>query len=153
MIIEYAGIADRQVGTGTVHEVRAWWQVDKEDGGKVKRAASAAVREAVGEGGTVAFESWDVDTYNTPRLNAMIRVRVRTADQVAARKELASRRYTECEGRGTDGKGCGNQPGEVVHLRESDIEQPLCYSCRKDLPAGSYQVRHWIKSGGRIQLN
>lgn len=151
MIIEYAGTADRQVGTGTIHQVRAFWTAGKDDDGNVKRAAGKAVRDVVGKGGSVAFESWDMSTYSHPQLNAMIYVRVMTDAQVKRRAELKARRYTTCEGKnGT----CAHQaPGEVVRVDDAGTELALCYGCRTALPKGSYQVVHWIKSDGRIQVN
>lgn len=149
MIIEYAGRAGRQVGTGTVHEVRAWWNAISDEEGAVKRAATAAVRKEVGKGGSVAFESWDMSTYSHPQINAMVRVRVLTDEQVARRKELKTRRYTTCGG---NGGRCTSTPGEVVRVSEG-VEQALCYGCRTALPKGSYQVVHWIKADGRVQIN
>lgn len=149
MIIEYAGQADRQVGAGVVHEVRAWWNVNQDTQGEVKRAASAAVRKEVGKGGSVAFESWDMSTYSHPQLNAMIRVRVLTDEQVKARRELKDRRYSACDG---DGDECSNVPGRLVRVDEKGTEKALCYTCLRTLPKGTYQVLHWIKADGRLQL-
>jgi len=147
MIIEYAGIAKFQVGSGTVHEVRAWWNANDDKEGKVKRAAIEAVREATRSFDTLTFDSWDMSTYSTPQINAMIRIRERSPEQVAAREELKSRRYTAC---GSD--GCGEFPGEVVQVADG-TEKPLCYGCRTALPQGSYQVKHWIQRDGRVQIN
>lgn len=153
MIIEYIGVADRFAGAGVVHTVRAIWNATTDKEGDVKRKATAAVRKVVGKGGSVAYESRDMDTHGWPTLAAIVNVRVLTEDQVSARKELKSRRYTGCEGPGEDGEGCGQFPGEVVHLRESDTEQALCYGCRTGLAPGSYKVRHWIQRDGRVQIN
>lgn len=144
VIIEYKGLADRWAGTGVVHEVRAWWNVNEDDEGAVKRAASKAVREEVGKGGSVTFESWDMSTYKTPQLDALVRVRVLTPEQVDHRKELKTRRYAECA-------ICGTPPGELVLLEDGE-EHPLCYSCRRGLQ-GKYQVVHWIKADGKVQIN
>jgi hypothetical protein len=146
MNIEYIGVNDRQVGTGTLHKVHAYWSAGEDENGEVKRAASAAVRKVVGKGGSVAFSSMESDSYNYPQFNAVILVRVLTDAQVAARKELKSRRYTECD-------GCGQFPGQVVHLRESDTEEALCFTCFRALPSGTYQVRHYIQRDGRVQIN
>ncbi|MER6605729.1 hypothetical protein ABT282_07390 [Streptomyces sp. NPDC000927] len=148
MIIEYKGIADRYAGTGVVHEVRAWWNAIQDDEGAVKRAASKAVRDVVGKGGSVTFDSWDMSTYSSPQLNAMVRVRVLTSEQMAARKELRERRYTECGGCKRD------HPGQVVR-RENGSEQAVCYACWGEIKGTgeACQVLHWIKADGRVQIN
>lgn len=151
MQIEYVGVNDRQVGTGTLHKVHAFWTAGRDDDGAVKRAASAAVRKVVGKGGSVTFSSWEVGTYKHPHLDAVILVRVLTDAQVTARKELQSRRYSVCEGKNAT---CTHQaPGEVVLVKDTGAELALCYGCRTALPKGSYQVKHWIKSDGRVQIN
>jgi hypothetical protein len=153
MIIEYVGKADRWAGSGTVHEVRAFWTVGRDKDGAVKRAAIEAVREATRSMGTLTFESWDMSTYSHPQLNAMIRIRERSAEEVAAREELKSRRYTTCEGPGEDGDGCEETPGEVVHVKAENVDRPLCYGCRRLIPDGGYKVMHWIQRDGRVQIN
>lgn len=143
MIIEYRGKANRWAGTGEVHEVAAWWNVNDTTHGKVKRAAVDAVR-AEGAWASVTFESWDMSTYSTPQLNALIRVRCLTSQEVDREKELKSRRYTKCD-------GCGKFPGEVVRVADGS-EQALCFTCQNKLPNGSYKVLHWIKADGRLQI-
>lgn len=150
---DYVRVSERQVGTGTLHTVHAFWDAVRDDQGAVKRAASAAVRKAVGRGGSVTFESWEVDSFKHPSMNASVQVRVLSDADVKRIRELKSRRYTACEGPGTDGKGCASAPGEVVRVDDAGTEQALCYGCRTALPKGSYQVRHWIKADGRIQIN
>lgn len=146
MHVEYKGQADYQVGTGIVHEVRAFWTAGRDEPGTVKRAASAAVRKEVGKGGSVTFESWDMDTYNSPSLAAIVRVRVLTDEQVAARKELRERVYDKCELCDTA------SASEVVELKEDGTEHAMCYSCRRGLQ-GPYQVKHWINKHGKVQIN
>lgn len=146
MIIEYAGRADKWAGTGEVHEVRAWWNARTDSQGDVKRAASAAVRKEVGKGGSVAFESWDMSTYNHPQINAMIRVRVLTDQQVKHRKELKERVYKGC-----DGSGCKSAPGQVVRLVDG-TEAALCFGCWNPLRGTGVKVLHYINKYGRIQL-
>jgi hypothetical protein len=151
--IEYIGVNDRQVGTGTLHKVHAFWTAGRDDDGAVKRAASAAVRKVVGKGGSVTFSSWEVGTYKHPHLDAVILVRVLNDAQVTARRELQSRRYTQCDGTDTGGFRCTDTPGEVVLVKDTGSELALCYGCRTNLPKGGYQVRHWIQSDGRVQIN
>lgn len=145
MIIEYKGQADRQVGTGTVHEVRAFWNSMRDDEGVVKRDASKAVRDVVGKSGSVTFESWDLDTFKSPSLAAIVRVRVLTDEQVERRKRLKAARYDKC------GICTTNDAGQLV-LWGDGSEQPLCYICMKGL-GEKYQVVHYIKADGRLQLN
>lgn len=146
MIVEYRGVADRQVGSGTAHEVRAFWTSGQGSEGDVKRGASKAVRDVVGEGGSVAFESWDLDTCNFPTLAALIRVRVLTDEQVAARKELRGRRYTVCA-------VCVNAPpGELVRMLSDGTERPVCYPCSRGLQ-GKCQVVHWINKDGKVRIS
>lgn len=143
---EYKGLASQWSGIGDVHEVRVFWNSTRDPEGGVERAASKAVREVVGKGGSVTFDSWDVDTYKSPSLAAIVRVRVLTDEQVTARKELKARRYTVCA-------VCDNAPpGEIVRLLADGTEHPMCYSCRRGLQ-GPHQVIHWIKANGRIQVN
>lgn len=143
---EYKGLASQWSGIGDVHEVHVFWNSTRDPEGGVERAASKAVREVVGKGGSVTFDSWDVDTYKSPSLAAIVRVRVLTDEQVTARKELKARRYTVCA-------VCDNAPpGEIVRLLEDGTEHPMCYSCRRGLQ-GPHQVIHWIKANGIIQVN
>lgn len=144
--VEYKGLADRWSGAGDVHEVRAFWNSIRDPEGDVKRAASKEVRKVVGKGGSVTFDSWDMDTHKNPSLAATVRVRVLTDEQVTARKELKARIYTVCA-------VCDKEPpGEIVRLLADGTEHPMCYSCRRGLD-GKYQVVHWIKADGRIQVN
>jgi hypothetical protein len=152
MHVEYIGVNDRQVGTGTLHKVHAHWESTKTEKGEVKRAASAAVRKVVGKGGSVTFSSWTVGNYNAPRMDAAILVRVLTDAQVAARKELKSLRFTECEGPGADGKGCGKFPGQVVRMTDG-TEQPLCFDCWNPMRGTGVKVMHYIQRDGRVQIN
>lgn len=148
MIIEYAGTADRQVGHGTIHQVRAWWNVNDTTEGRIKRAAIEAVREGTRTASLVEYVSMDMSTYNTPQLNAMVYVRVVPQSVADRRAKLKTRTYTTCAG--GDGT-CKGTPGELVRIADGS-EVPLCYGCRTGLAAGSYQVVHWIKSNGKLQL-
>lgn len=153
MHIEYIGVNDRQVGTGTLHKVHARWNSTETEAGEVKRAASAAVRKAVGKGGSVSFSSWEVGNYHAPRMDAVILVRVLTEAQMERREELKFRRYTQCNGTDLGGFRCTDTPGELVRIKATGEEQPLCGDCRSNLESGSYQVVHYIQRDGRVQIN
>lgn len=176
MIVEYKGVADRWAGPGGVHEVRAWWNVYENTEGQVKRAAVDTLTPANGVvvTGTAEVIGMDTDTYSTPQLNAMVRIRVLTAAELATRTELRARVYRRCD-------GCGNdQPGYLVrrltgadtdvrveqsHELEgggtvhrvtfgkvpSDAELALCYSCWHPIKADC-KVLHWIKADGKLQV-
>lgn len=146
MIIEYVGIADRQVGTGTIHEVRAWWNVRHDTEGRVKRAAIEAVREAKKTFNALSFDSWDMSTHDTPQINAMIRIRELSTAEVARRKELTSRRYNTCDGCGTNG------PGQLVRMHADGTERALCYQCWNPVKS-TCKVLHWIDKHGKLQVN
>ena len=74
---EYIGAADRSAGEGWLYEVRVFWRAVAEDSsGKAKRAARAAVKAEHPDATTIKFSSWDLDTYNTPQLGAIMRYRV-----------------------------------------------------------------------------
>jgi hypothetical protein len=145
MIIEYAGVADRWAGDGVVHNVRAWWNVNETVQGAVKRAAVRAVRDALEDPGHVAVIGMDTCTYGTPQLNALVRVRVRTHEEVAHRAELLTRRYPCCV-------GCvGPGAGYLVRMHADGAERALCFTCW-DPVRGACKVLHWIKADGRLQL-
>ena len=146
MIVEYAGIADRWAGPGVVHNVRAWWNVNHDSEGRVKRAA---LNTLCPENGVVVLghaEVIDMDmcTSNHPNLNAMVRIRVLTPEQVARCKELKKRCYTRCD-------GCGSHPGQVVRMHADGTERALCYGCWNPVKS-TCKVLHWIKSDGRLQI-
>lgn len=142
--VEYIGLADRQVGVGDVHEVRAHWHSVRDSEGDVKQSVSMAVRGKIGKGGSAVFDSWEVDTYKSPSLSAIVRVRVLTDEQLARRKELKSRRYHKCA-------LCPGEPVELVR-RQDGTEQPLCFYCRRGL-GEEYQVTHWINRDGKLHIN
>lgn len=146
MIIEYAGRAERHVGWGITHEVRAWWNVNLDSDGTVKRAALDAVRAEVAEGYHVEYVSRDMSTYNTPRLDAMYLVRVLSPEQTAQRAELRTRRYTSCT---TD--TCPEQPGYLVRMDADGTERALCYGCWAPIKS-TCKVLHWIKADGNLQV-
>lgn len=140
--VEYAGLADRWSGPGTVHEVRAWWNVNQASVGKVKRAAMKEVQGQVT--GHVEYVGMDMSTYNTPNLNAMIRIRVLTTAEVAKRAELKTRVYRTCDKCGSE------QPSEVVRMDADGTEKALCYACWHPVKR-SCKVLHWINKYGKIQ--
>lgn len=165
--VEYAGPASRQVGNLPCYDVRAWWTVvGDRTAGNVKRAASRELKRHVAAD-HVEFVSWDVGTYNSPRLDAMITFRVLTAEQFADRRELRARVYTTCD-------ECHNaQPGYVVlaltadetrveQLSEHEYtvatgrfptgdERALCHSCWHPI-RDTCKVLHWINRNGRVQI-
>jgi hypothetical protein len=144
---EYAGPASRQVGTLPCYDVRAWWTVrDGRTEGHVKLSAGHELKRHV-RADHVEFVHMDMDTYGSPRINAMITFRVLTHEQFAARAELRTRVYKNC-----DGDGCTREPGQLVRMDADKSERALCYTCWKPLcDAGACQVLHWIKSNGRVQ--
>jgi hypothetical protein len=145
VIIEYAGVADRWTGWGVVHEVRAWWSANQDSQGAVKRAAVAAVLAEVGSTDRAEFASWDMSTYSTPQLNAMVRVRVLTAEEWARRKELRSRRCTRCDKCGCD------HPGQLVTIDGVSTALALCFGCWHPIRERC-KVLHWIKANGKLQV-
>lgn len=155
MQVEYVGPADRHVGSGRTHEVRAWWNSVHTDEGAVKRAACRAVREELGPERAHKAEVSHMDTgyYHAPNMDSLIRVRVLTEAEADERAELRSRVYLLCD-------VCdGPEPCEVRSVategpvRESG-EQPctelaVCYRCSLDL-RGRSSVLHWLNSRGQI---
>lgn len=85
MIVEYAGPAERSAGPGWLHKARAWWNVNSEDQGEVKRAVIRAVKAEVPEGSKVTFVDWYMDTSTHPTINAWPSVRVIPPEQEAER--------------------------------------------------------------------
>ena len=141
---EYAGHASRQVGNLPWHDVRAWWVVRGEGSiGRVKLAAGRELKRHI-KADHVEYVNMDMDTYNSPHMNAMITFRVLTHEQFTARAELRTRVYTACDGCACD------HPGEVVRVAD-DTERALCFTCRKAL-TGAYQVLHWIMANGKLQV-
>lgn len=145
MIVEYAGIANRWTGPGVVHEVRAWWNVNQYSQGAVKRAALHALRTQGRIIGHAEVIGMDMSTHATPQLNALIRIRVLTPDEVARGEELRTRRYTRCDGCGCD------HPGQVVRMHEDDTERALCFTCWNPVKS-TCKVLHWIKKDGKLQI-
>lgn len=141
--VEYAGHASRQVGNLPMHDVRAWWVVrDEGTIGRVKLAAGRELKRHT-TADHVEYATMDMNTYNSPHLDAMITFRVLTHEQFTARAELRKRVYSAC-----DGCGCPH-PGEVVRVADG-AERALCFTCRRTL-TGPYQVLHWIKANGKVQ--
>lgn len=85
MIVEYAGPAERSAGPGWIHKARAWWNVNSEDQGEVRRAVIRAVKAEVPEGSKVTFMDWYMDTSTHPTINAWPSVRVIPPEQEAER--------------------------------------------------------------------
>lgn len=155
MQVEYAGPADRHVGFGWTHEVRAWWNSKHTDEGAVKRAACRAVCAELGPERAHCTEvtSMDRGYYSAPHMDAMVRVRVLTKEQADARAELRSRVYRVCDMCG------GPDPCEVRSVpvegprRQSEpwpsMEPAVCYRCSLDL-RGRSSVLHWLNRRGQI---
>lgn len=145
MIIEYKGVAERQVGPGIVHEVRAWWDVTTDSEREVKRAAQRAVRQEIRSTDHVSVDPIHADTYSTPRLNALVRVRVISHEQHVERKRLAALVVLACA-------TCG-ACGPCNYLRMPDgREQGACFTClRGPLDKVEYRTIAWIKADGRLQ--
>lgn len=155
MRVEYAGPANRHVGFGWTHEVRAWWNSVHTDEGDVKRAACRAVREALGPERAHATEVSHMDTgyYHAPNTDAMIRVRVLTKAEADERAELRSRVYRvcgmcgapdPCEVRSVATEGPVRETGE-----QPSVELAVCYRCSLDL-RGRSGLLHWLNSRGQI---
>lgn len=146
VFVEYIGPAERQVGTGTVHEVRAFW--DARDGLTEKQVAAEGKSALVSDGKIldhVEYIGRDLDTYRSPRLAAVLRYRALTPDEFRTRTELRSRRYTSCA-------GCGEEePGQLV-CRENGTEEALCFGCWNPVKY-ICKVLHWIKADGKLQLS
>ena len=140
--VEYAGPASRQVGSLPWHDVRAWWVVRDEGSiGRVKLAAGRELKKHI-KADHVEFVHMDMDTYNSPRMNAMLTFRVLTAEQFQNRAELRSRRYTTCD-------GCDMAPGQLVQTAEG--ERALCFTCWHPI-SDACKVLHWINANGRLQV-
>jgi hypothetical protein len=153
--VEYAGPASRQVGTLPWYEVRAWWTVrdggttvrDGGTTGRVKLAAGRELKRHV-QADHVECVNVDMDTYNSPRINAMITFRVLTHEQFEHRAELRKRVYTRC-----DGDGCANEPGQLVEFFADRRHAALCYGCWHPLSvgeSGAVKVLHWINRHGKL---
>ena len=145
MIIEYRGKARQWAGTGEVHEVAAIWNALRDDQSAVKRASAKAVRDVVGKGRSVTFESWDMGTSSHPTLDALIRIRVLTKEQADRKKELTMRRYETCDKCGAKG------PGQLVQMKDDGTEQALCYGCWNPLRS-KCKVLHYINKFGKLQI-
>lgn len=143
--VEYAGPAPRQVGTLPMHDVRAWWTVrDEGTTGRVKLAAGRELKRHI-NADHVECVTMDMDTYNSPNMNAMITFRVLTAEQFTRRAELCARVYKRCD-------GCsGTSPGQLVTVEGNDTPQALCYGCWHPI-SERCKVLHWIKADGRLQV-
>lgn len=145
MFIEYAGQAERQVGRGTLHNVRAWWNAVSEDQGKVKRAALGAVRAEIPATSRASFVSWGMDTSTHPTINAFITVRVLSAEEAARLARLKAIRAHACH-------TCSDpHPGYYADV--DGIEKALCYVCTERLAPGTrYRLIAWIRADGRLQV-
>jgi len=171
---EYAGTG-RMNGT---HHVRVFWRVTRDQSTTLaKRAAAACVRAELkpAKGTRVSFVSMDLDTYKSPHLAAIMVYRLRTAEEIAHRAELAKHTYTRCD-------GCAdNEPGQLVLMltgESSDVrvepshtyegggtvwrvtfgpvptgeERALCFSCWHPIRS-TCKVLHWIDRRGKLQLD
>lgn len=142
---EYAGTG-RMTGT---HRVRVFWQVTREESLTLaKRAAAACVRAELkpGKGAQVSFVGMDLDTHSSPQLAAIMVYRLRTAEEIAHRAELATRTYTTCD-------GCtGDSPSHLVRMEENQAERALCFTCWRSVRRDC-KVLHWINRYGKLRLN
>ncbi|SRR6266576_2160024 len=143
--VEYAGPTSHQVGNLPCYDMRVWWTVASDQTeGNVKRAAGVELKRHV-VADHVEFVRWDVGTYSSPRLDAMITFRVLTAEQFAARAELRARVYAECN-------GCRDEhPGYLVRMTSSGIDHALCFGCWNPIK-DECKVLHWIKANGKLQV-
>lgn len=145
--VEYAGPASRQVGYLPWYDVRAWWTVQDENSErKVKLAARKELKRHI-QADHVEFVHMDMDTYNSPHINAMVTFRVLTAAQFAQRAERRAMVVHTCA-------LCGSTD-PCNYLRMSDnSEQGVCYGCLRGpaLVNGTYQTIAWIGTNGRLQV-
>lgn len=163
--VEYAGPAPRQVGSLPWHDVRAWWTVrDERSTGLVKTAAGRELKKHI-TADHVEFVHWDMSTYNTPDLNALLTFRVLTHAQFTERAQLRGRVYRTC------GRCGGDGPGQLVMLTrpgtpavpdpqnvtpgraDTGETQALCHSCWRPVSdTGGCRVLHWINRNGRLDV-
>lgn len=144
---EYAGPASYQVGPLPCHDVRAWWTVrDEQTIGRVKLAAGRELKKHV-KADHVEFVTMDMDTYNTPHMNAMVTFRMFTKAQFAERARLRALVVHSCN-------LCGS-PDPCNYLRMPDKRmQGVCYACLRGprLEGVEYSTVAWIKANGRLQV-
>lgn len=142
--VEYAGPSSHQVGYDPCHDVRAWWVVVSDrTAGNVKRAAGAELKRHI-HADHVEFVRWDVGTYKSPHLNAMITFRVLTHEQFDARERDRALVFTTCDGCGCD------HPGYLVTMNADGTQRALCYSCWRPI-RDTCKLQHWIKANGKLQ--
>lgn len=149
ILTELAGPTSRQVGQLPCYDVRAWWTVRSERSeGRVKLAAGQELKKELPGAAHVEFVRMDLDTCNSPRMNATLTFRVLTEEQFARRAELRSRVYRKC-----DGDGCTEEPGQLVRMLDDSTERALCYACWRPLAdAQRCKVLHWINRHGKLQV-
>ena len=143
---EYAGPASYQVGPLPCHDVRAWWVAqDEQTIGRVKTSAGRELKKHIKADHVECVNvNVDMDTYNSPHMNAMITFRVLTKAQFAHRAELRTRVYTGCD-------ECGAaHPGQLVAMDATDTERPLCFGCWHPI-RDTCRVLHWIQANGKLQ--
>jgi hypothetical protein len=150
IITEYAGTADRQVGWGVTHEVRAFWNALDDYSERQVAAHGKRELKASDVTGRIEYIGRDLSTYNSPSLSAMLRYRVLTDEQHARRAELRTRVYKRCDGCG------GSDPGQLVYMFDDTTGNPeraLCYTCWRPLAVTvQCKVLYWIKADGKLQV-
>jgi len=146
--VEFAGLADRWAGAGRVYNVRAWYRVvDENTYANVRRQAARAVRKELGPDavGMLEFVSEDMDTYNSPHINTLMRYRVLSPEEAAERRELRSRLYSSCDRCGAE------KPDQVVRVRSSGTDEALCFGCWNPIRSDC-RVLHYLTHRGRIKF-
>lgn len=145
--VEYAGPASYQVGNLPQYDVRVWWTTRGEGSiGRVKLSAMRELKRRV-RADHVEFVRMDMDTYNTPHMNAMLTFRVLTREQFANRERLRALVVNAC--------ALCMSPDPCNYLRMPDrSEQAVCFTCLQGpaLEGMKYSTIAWIKANGRLQI-
>jgi hypothetical protein len=143
--VKYAGPTTFQVGPLPCYDVRAWWVVRNESSiGRVKLAAGSELKRHV-KADHVEFVCMDLDTYNSPHMNAMLTYRVLTKEQFERREARRKAVYRTCE-------ECGDtSPGQLVRMDATQEERALCFTCWNPIKH-TCQVIHWISANGKLQV-
>ncbi|MER5883064.1 hypothetical protein ABT160_04475 [Streptomyces sp. NPDC001941] len=146
ILLEYRGLAGRQVGVGTIHEVAAFW--DARDDLSERAIGGRGKRVLLNQGRVVDHAKYvglELDTYNSPRLAAILRYRLLTAAEVDRQAKLSRRVHKSCD-------ECKSaHPGQVVRMQDSEEERALCFGCWNPIQEHC-KVLHWINRHGKLQL-
>lgn len=144
--VEYAGLADRWAGPGRVFTVHAWWNSAHHTPGQVGAAALRTLGPRTS--GILIGPTWvediNTDTYRTPSMNSVVRIRHVPRETADRYTWLASLRFTQCTA-----DGCTAVPGTLVSVEDDGTGVALCYPCWKAADVGTL---HWIQADGRLQL-